>query len=145
MSDPSYLKSKPTTVYRLFDAKDVLLYVGVSVDVDQRWRVHRSSSPWWRLVARKSVVEYPDRDLALAAEAAAIQTEKPLYNRDGVPAELRRSPEMYSADPLQVYITQEERRALRVKAAQAGLSMSAYVRQMIQQDGDEVLDGGSRD
>ncbi|MFE8011487.1 GIY-YIG nuclease family protein [Streptomyces antibioticus] len=69
-----------TALYRLFDADDELLYVGISKDPAARWKQHQSRTPWWRDVAMRTVEWYDDRPAAEAAERKAIQTESPRYN-----------------------------------------------------------------
>lgn len=80
----------PTTVYRMFDADDRLLYVGVTCNTEQRWARHRESSAWWPLVARKTLTVFPNRRAALDAESAAIQSEAPEHNVTGNPRAKRR-------------------------------------------------------
>lgn len=71
-----------TTVYRLFDADDGLLYVGVTRDPTQRFKEH-SKRGWWGRVARTDLAVYPDRPTALAVERQAIVGEAPIHNRVG--------------------------------------------------------------
>ncbi len=74
---------KPTCIYRLYDANDVLLYVGVAYDFDARFKQHRYHKGWWPQVARKDIVWYECRVDALHAEARAIATENPVHNDRG--------------------------------------------------------------
>lgn len=68
-------------LYRFFNNKDRLLYVGISLSAAQRAAEHRSSKPWWPEVARMEVEHLKcERDGALAIERSAIEREKPLYN-----------------------------------------------------------------
>ncbi|MGW5711584.1 GIY-YIG nuclease family protein [Streptomyces olivaceus] len=76
-----------TTLYRLFDGDDRLLYVGTSVDPQNRWEQHAREKLWWSSVARATVDWYPDRTSAMAAEIAAIQAEEPLHNDKATPDE----------------------------------------------------------
>jgi predicted GIY-YIG superfamily endonuclease len=69
-----------TALYRLFDAKGRLLYVGISRDPSFRWKQHRGDKGWWPLVVDKRVTWYATRMLALQAEALAIHTEAPIHN-----------------------------------------------------------------
>lgn len=69
-----------TCVYRLYDANDGLLYVGITTDTAVRWQAH-STSKWWPEVARKDVTWYAKRADAEAAEIAAIKAEQPAHNR----------------------------------------------------------------
>jgi hypothetical protein len=79
----------PTILYRLFDADDRLLYVGITCNKQQRWGGHRKNSRWWPLVARKELITHPDRSTALTAERDAIRSERPIYNVSGNPAQPR--------------------------------------------------------
>lgn len=69
-------------VYRLYDAADRLLYVGMTCDPGQRLREHKRSQPWWGEVHRHTLQETATRADAFFVEAGAILTEKPAYNRD---------------------------------------------------------------
>lgn len=73
-----------TDLYRFFDASGRLLYVGISLHAAQRASQHRAEKAWWPKVARMEVERVDgDRSDALAAELAAIQTERPIYNIAG--------------------------------------------------------------
>lgn len=72
-----------TTLYRAFDADNVLLYVGVTENLKKRQGQHRRSSDWFPDAARWTEDAYPERDAALTAERTAIATENPLYNDQG--------------------------------------------------------------
>lgn len=76
----------PTALYRLYDTRGALLYVGVTNNPERRFKQHRDSKPWWPQVARKTVEWRPSRVRALAEEAAAITAETPVYNIDHNPA-----------------------------------------------------------
>lgn len=70
----------PTALYRLRDQRRKLLYVGISNNLAWRWKTHAADKEWWPEVATRSIEWFPTRDRALAAEAAAIRTERPLHN-----------------------------------------------------------------
>lgn len=70
-------------VYRVFDAADRLLYVGVSIDPDARLAQHAKNALWWCFQARSTVEQYATRDLAEMAEAEAIANEHPRWNAQG--------------------------------------------------------------
>jgi hypothetical protein len=70
-----------TALYRLHDTEGRLLYLGISKLPKFRWERHATHQPWWHLVARKTVVWYPNRGEALAAEEKFTAIEKPLYDR----------------------------------------------------------------
>lgn len=70
-----------TALYRLYDAEDRLLYVGITNDPDFRWKAHLySSKPWPKQVARHEIEWHSSRRRALKAEVTAIQAERPLHN-----------------------------------------------------------------
>jgi len=84
-------------VYRLFDAKKRLLYVGKSWNVDARFygtNGHASSKPWWNDVKFAAIEEYKTEASALKAEAHIIKKERPRYNiaQPVVPATRKPSP-----------------------------------------------------
>jgi hypothetical protein len=70
-----------TAVYRFFDAKGGLLYIGSSGNPDQRMSGHRSNSPWFVKVDSRTDDWYPDQAAAFEAEKQAIRDENPPYNR----------------------------------------------------------------
>lgn len=72
-----------TALYRFFDARGTLLYLGITHDVDQRWTSHARFQPWWLDVAKKTVEWHDTRPAAKALEDKAMQQEKPLYDRSG--------------------------------------------------------------
>lgn len=70
-----------TALYRLYDADDVLLYVGISNDPDFRWKAHLySRESWPKQVTRHMIEWWGTREEAVTAEAAAIKAERPRYN-----------------------------------------------------------------
>lgn len=74
------MAGQQTALYRLFGAENVLLYVGITTNPASRWREHANIKTWWPLVARREVEWHDNRADALAAEAAAICDENPMYN-----------------------------------------------------------------
>lgn len=74
------LPSKPHALYRFFDRTDALLYVGITMDLAGRMSQHRKDKPWWVDVHHISIEHFDNRASVLAAERAAIASEKPLYN-----------------------------------------------------------------
>jgi predicted GIY-YIG superfamily endonuclease len=69
-----------TALYRFRDERGDLLYVGVAEDPGRRQAEHAKRKAWWPEVSDHTVEWHPTRELALAAEAAAIRTERPRYN-----------------------------------------------------------------
>lgn len=67
------------TIYRIYDASGVLLYLGCTVNVEQRLKAHRRK-PWWPQVARVTTEgPFPGVIAGQSAEDAYIDAEKPLY------------------------------------------------------------------
>lgn len=70
----------PTTLYRLYDERGELLYVGISVRPFDRFKQHRGDKGWWHDVASTRLEHFPTRDEAARAELHAIQSEGPKHN-----------------------------------------------------------------
>jgi hypothetical protein len=68
-------------LYRCYDARGRLLYVGISFSALTRMQKHRYESRWFRRVSRIEVEHIPDRASAREAERKAIHTEFPFFNR----------------------------------------------------------------
>ncbi|MFF0409153.1 hypothetical protein ACFYUY_01790 [Kitasatospora sp. NPDC004745] len=77
--EPGYFPE--TALYRFFDARKRLLYVGVSGQLRERWPKHRRKAPWWSEADFVSVEHWSTEVDALAAERAAIAAEQPLFNK----------------------------------------------------------------
>lgn len=76
----SHIVSQRTFLYRLFDAEDRLLYVGITNQPRRRFHHHRTTKTWWADVARHELETHPNREVASAAEIAAITGEHPVHN-----------------------------------------------------------------
>lgn len=78
-------------VYRMYDDRGRLLYVGVTGDIGQRFGDH-SMKRWFPLVERITLEWHETRAQAVLAESRAIAKERPRYNIAGTPelAKLRR-------------------------------------------------------
>lgn len=72
-----------TDLYRHFDSRGALLYVGISLNTIYRTMQHRQDSHWFSDVATIEIEKHPSRDAALTAEARAIETERPKHNKTG--------------------------------------------------------------
>ncbi|WP_186319235.1 GIY-YIG nuclease family protein [Streptomyces sp. SAJ15] len=70
-----------TALYRLYDAEDRLLYIGITTDPEARWERHALLKWWWSQVDRKDLtwLNVSWRD-ALTAEAEAILEGRPKFN-----------------------------------------------------------------
>lgn len=75
------MTSKRCALYRHFDADDLLLYLGISDNPVQRGKDHARDSDWVQYAVRAEVTWHSSRAEALAAEAAAIVAERPLFNQ----------------------------------------------------------------
>jgi predicted GIY-YIG superfamily endonuclease len=71
---------KPHVLYRAFDAKGQLLYVGITMNPGSRFAQHSEKKPWWVDVADIRVEQFASRDEVLTAEREAIKSELPLHN-----------------------------------------------------------------
>lgn len=74
-------EEEATGLYRLFNADKRLLYVGISSNPGMRWEQHSKDKAWWHQVDGHTVHWFRCRPEAETAERAAIQAERPLYNR----------------------------------------------------------------
>jgi predicted GIY-YIG superfamily endonuclease len=75
-------------VYRYYDLRGRLLYVGCTQNMPQRHWSHSSGGTgafWFPLVARTRMQVFPTVEAARAAEMVAIQEEEPAYNTFGTP------------------------------------------------------------
>lgn len=70
-------------LYRHFDSKGRLLYVGISLSTAHRLAGHRKASPWFNSIAWIEVERFATREEALNAELQAIRTEWPIWNKAG--------------------------------------------------------------
>lgn len=74
------MNDKRTALYRHFAGDGTLLYVGISLNHFARLAQHRAGSSWYDEISRVEIEWHPDRESALEAEKAAIQTERPVHN-----------------------------------------------------------------
>lgn len=80
MSTPNgSAKPEDNALYRHFDEKGRLLYVGITNDPGRRWEQHKDKN-WWIHVRTTTIERYPDRRSVRDAERAAIESEKPWWN-----------------------------------------------------------------
>lgn len=73
-------ETRPHALYRFFAHDRALLYVGRTLNPGQRWPAHAHGQPWWAEVASATIETHPDLPSVVAAERAAIETERPRYN-----------------------------------------------------------------
>jgi hypothetical protein len=74
------MSDDPYRLYRYFDARDILLYVGISGDLAVRDKSHISRSKWMRLTARSTVERRKTLERVKMAERIAIEAEHPIFN-----------------------------------------------------------------
>lgn len=73
------------TIYLLYGAKDVLLYVGISVNGPARLSDHAKSKQWFKKVVRAEFEHIKGREAAEARELELIVSRDPKWNRRGKP------------------------------------------------------------
>ena len=81
-------KTRPHTLYRMYDEAGTLLYIGVTgEDISQRIYMHLQTTVMvesWRIFMcyeSHTTETYPNKIAARVAEREAILTEAPLFNR----------------------------------------------------------------
>ncbi|MEV2239587.1 hypothetical protein [Micromonospora sp. NPDC049891] len=73
-------RETPTALYFWYDATDVLLYIGITGDLATRQTSHAKRSSWAEFADHSKIRRFPSRAGAEAAEKAAIEAERPLFN-----------------------------------------------------------------
>ena len=69
------------SLYRMFDKNDNLLYVGMSFSPGYRLAQHSQNTVWFTEVVKITIRRFESDDLCKDAEAHAIRTESPIYNK----------------------------------------------------------------
>lgn len=69
-------------MYRPYDSDGTLLYLGITINLQQRWWKHLASSAWSEFAARLTVDWWDAPDGLAVAEERRIRLERPLWNRD---------------------------------------------------------------
>lgn len=69
-----------TALYRHYDARGKLLYIGISLSAVQRLKQHVGDKEWASEIASVKIEQHDTRDAALKAEAEAIKAERPRWN-----------------------------------------------------------------
>lgn len=75
------LEPSNQTLYRFFNSKDELLYVGITNNPFNRFSGHSKDKTWFHEIAYSTFEHYPNRLAVDKAETKAIKTEKPKYNK----------------------------------------------------------------
>jgi hypothetical protein len=70
-------------IYLLYDAKDRLIYVGISAQGLSRLNGHSQSSPWFRKVVGAEIEHVKGRTAAEARELELIRERNPRFNVRG--------------------------------------------------------------
>jgi len=70
-------------LYRFYDARENLLYVGITDDPWRRWREHVRIQSWYPQVKHQAVTWYENKAAAEVAEYVAIRCEHPRFNIAG--------------------------------------------------------------
>ena len=123
-----------TELYRHFNAKGELLYVGISLSTVARLVAHRHSSGWFDEIATIAVERFESRDDAESAEISAIKIEAPKFNRlhtnctkadeaAGVSEVLEKLTKV-----VQVQVAADEHDTLRQAAERLSIGISTYMR-----------------
>lgn len=76
---------RATILYRVFDAQDRLLYVGIAYSIFLRLAQHNDSAGWAHHAVKITLERFSGREAAVAAESEAIRTEDPVWNSTGRP------------------------------------------------------------
>ena len=79
-----------TALYRYFDADGVLLYIGITNNVDLRDKQHSANSDWHHLSTDRDVEWHDTRAEASKAERQYIREEGPLFNTTYASKETKR-------------------------------------------------------
>jgi hypothetical protein len=85
-----------TALYRFYDHREALLYVGISNDPWRRRAEHAQAKPWYPRVRHQAVSWYDTEREARAAEIRAIRKECPEFNVAGA---VRPSPSRFAIHP----------------------------------------------
>lgn len=67
-------------LYRCFNKKDELLYVGKTLRPAYRFSEHKRDKHWWSKVVKIKLQHFKDSKELAKAETKAIKKEKPIYN-----------------------------------------------------------------
>jgi excinuclease UvrABC nuclease subunit len=67
-------------LYRHFNSKNELLYVGISLSAVHRLEQHKRTAHWFEDLKRVEIERFSSRIEAMDAEKRALETEQPKYN-----------------------------------------------------------------
>jgi hypothetical protein len=80
------LRTKPNrfgALYRCFNERDELIYVGITESPGRRHQRHRADAAWWPEVEWVEWEFFPTYGMAVDAEREAIENETPVHNKIG--------------------------------------------------------------
>lgn len=80
------MRDFPATLYRVYNAAGLLLYVGIAFEWIVRVESHRRGAHWFWEASSIRLQHFKSRLDAAKAERTAIRKEKPLYNIAGIGA-----------------------------------------------------------
>jgi GIY-YIG catalytic domain. len=89
-------RSDASAVYRIYNAADELIYIGMSYEPAVRARVQRREKAWGHEIDRYEVDWHPNRATSQRAEEELIKEFRPRYNVVHTPAHKVRSLEYIS-------------------------------------------------
>jgi len=72
---------EPYALYRWFDARDILLYIGRTGELGRRISGHIARSRWMQFAASSTVERRGTLEDVNRAEREAIETEHPIFNK----------------------------------------------------------------
>jgi len=74
------MRSKTTLLYKLFDEKGELLYVGITGDWETRRKAHKATKSWFNQIARVEFEQCAGAQAAAEREVIVIAQDAPVYN-----------------------------------------------------------------
>lgn len=107
-------------VYRHYDQKGSLLYVGMTSNLGARNMKHKNRSHWFTEIANIRLEWFSDKREAKEAEASAICSENPIHNKN-----LRHGNKKKVCI---VSMTDQEYSVMSKSAKIMGLDLSTYIR-----------------
>jgi hypothetical protein len=83
MTDTDASPGGRVALYRFYDAREGLLYAGISNEPWRRRKEHALTQPWYPQVRHQAITWYDTERQARAAETRAIREERPQFNVTG--------------------------------------------------------------
>jgi hypothetical protein len=80
VSPPKTKTASTQYLYRYYDDRGGLLYVGISISAVLRLLSHKSRAPWYEEICTVKIARYATREEVRAAERDAILNESPQHN-----------------------------------------------------------------